>query len=83
MEAYEELKEPKTDESLAESIRNMIARIENISCRNIRVQVNAGRVFLEGKVRSEKERNLIRHCISGIFGVRSVANYLTFPRKVR
>ncbi len=83
METFEKLVEPKTDDILADSIRSIICRIENISCNNIKVRVSSGRVFLEGKVNSENERNLIRRCITSIFGVRSVANYLTFPRKFR
>lgn len=83
MKTYEEPVEPKLDESLAENIKSILSRIESISCKHITIRVSSGKVFLEGKVRSEQERNLVRHCIHNLPGVKNVANYLTFPRKLK
>lgn len=50
-----------------------------INSEKIRVRVKERRVYLEGTVDSENERNLAAKCIADIFGIRTIANGITFP----
>ncbi|WP_025761499.1 BON domain-containing protein [Dyadobacter tibetensis] len=48
--------------------------------QNVRVLVSAGRVFLDGKVSQEKDRQIIFALIDQLSGVKSIINNLTYSR---
>ena len=50
-----------------------------VDSEKIKVLVSGRTVYLEGTVKSEKERNIAYEAVINIFGIRSVVNYLTFP----
>ncbi|WP_221392530.1 BON domain-containing protein [Dyadobacter sp. NIV53] len=69
-----------TDRDLELKVQNAIHRNAMIDSEKIRIWVSGRRVYLEGKVRSESERYLAQECISDIFGIRNIINYITFSR---
>lgn len=50
-----------------------------INSEKITVRVKDRRIYLEGTVDSENERNLAAKCISEIFGIQAISNSITFP----
>ncbi|CAG5017490.1 hypothetical protein DYBT9275_05783 [Dyadobacter sp. CECT 9275] len=74
-----DMMETDADCQLAKTIKNAL-HSTFIHDDEIEVKVSRGRVFLEGKVYSETERNLAFQSVDRIFGVRRICNNLTFPR---
>lgn len=70
-----------TDRSLEEKVISALHANSRIACDEIEVHVRDRNVYLEGKVPTETERFMAQECVSSIFGIRTVANYLTFPRR--
>lgn len=69
-----------TDKDLELKVRNAIHGNAMLPSEKIRIRVSGRRVYLEGSVRSEEERNLAQECIEHIFGIRNIINYITFSR---
>ena len=68
----------KTDVDLKEKVLNALRGNVFIQPEQITVRVKDRRVFLEGTVSVAKERTSAETCISDIFGIRSVINYITY-----
>ena len=69
-----------TDQDLEAKIYSALRTNCFLQSDTIVVRVSARRVFLEGIVRSENERKLAQECISEIFGIRAITNYITYHR---
>lgn len=68
-----------TDRSLEIKVIDVLRLNALMDYNNIRVRVTGRLVFLEGTVRIKKERLLAQKCITDLFGIRAVINYLTYP----
>lgn len=68
----------KTDRNLERKVISALRLNELIHINDINVRVSGRLVFLEGKVRFQKERMLAQRCIMDLFGIRAVINYLTY-----
>ena len=68
------------DKDLEQKVHHAIRANKLLNSEKIKIWVSGRRVYLEGVVPTEKERNLAYECISDIFGIRHVINYITFPR---
>ena len=69
----------ETDRSLERKVLSALHKNKFIDCKNIKVRVTERLVFLEGTVRAQKERVSAQKCITDLFGIRAVINYLTYP----
>lgn len=69
----------KTDSSLERKVLKALHENAFIDYRNIKVRVTGRLVFLEGTVRDQKERISAQKCLTDLFGIRAVINYLTYP----
>lgn len=69
----------ETDRDLERKVINALRSNELIHFNDIKVRVTGRLVFLEGKVRFQKERVLAQRCIVDLFGIRAIINYLTYP----
>lgn len=72
-----------TDTELADKVNANLHAHCQLHSEGISVQVQDRCVYLEGYVAVEEDRDLARRCVEGIFGIRSVYNYLTFPSRLR
>ncbi len=69
----------KTDRNLERVVLNALQDNVFIDYKRIKVRVTGRLVFLEGIVHNQKERILAQKCITNLFGIRAVINYLTYP----
>jgi osmotically-inducible protein OsmY len=69
-----------SDALLMEHIVSTLHQNSRLHDEDIRVSVNEGWVYLEGKVDQESDRQLVRESVERILGVYGVTNNLTFPR---
>ncbi len=69
----------ETDSNLERTVISTLRDNAFVNCQNIKVKVTGRLVFLEGTVRTQKERISAQKCITDIFGIRAVINYLTYP----
>ena len=69
----------ETDRSLERPVINALQQNVFLDCKNINVRVTERLVYLEGTVHFQKERLLAQKCITDLFGIRAVINYLTYP----
>jgi osmotically-inducible protein OsmY len=67
------------DHDLYQKVTNALHTNSLIDSDKITVRVKERRVYLEGTVDSKNQRNLAAACIADIFGIRTVANNITFP----
>lgn len=69
----------ETDRNLERKVFHALQGNGFIDCKNIKVRVMGRLVFLEGTVKLRSDRMLAQNCIMGLFGIRAVINYLTYP----
>ncbi|PWJ59055.1 osmotically-inducible protein OsmY [Dyadobacter jejuensis] len=73
-----DMRESEADSRLKEIVMQALKDGQG-DYHKVRLRVSEGRVFLDGMVRSSKDRKIIQDQIDQIPGVRSIFNNLTFP----
>ncbi len=69
----------KVDTELSRKVYEVLQKDCFVNSDKITVLVLGRTAYLEGKVSSEKERNIAYQDVVNVFGIRNVVNYLTFP----